>query len=66
MALKWFPPESPQFDSILECPRPSEACPLHVAVPSGQCVLDFKRSAREQVLELTREGSVQRRPRACT
>jgi len=54
------PAGSAQFDLDALMPRPSEALPLHVAVPSGQGVLDFNLSP-EQVLELHAMGSVQRR-----
>jgi len=54
------PAGSAQFDLDALMPRPSEALPLHVAVPSGQGVLDFNLSP-EEVMELHALGSVQRR-----
>ena len=54
------PPRTAQFDLEALMPRPSEALPLHLEVPSSQGVLDFNLRP-EQVMELHAMESVQRR-----
>ena len=52
------PSGSAQFDLDALVPRPSEALPLHLAVPTSNGALDFNLRP-EQVMELHAMGSVQ-------
>jgi hypothetical protein len=55
-----IPSGSAQFDIDALMPRPSEALPLHLTVPTTEGVLNFDLTP-EQALELHVLGSVQRR-----
>jgi hypothetical protein len=55
-----IPPRSAQFDLEALMPRPSEALPLHLTVPTAEGVLGFDLTP-EQAMELHAMGSVQRR-----
>jgi hypothetical protein len=55
-----IPPGSAQFDLDALMPRPSEALPLHLTVPSAEGALGFDLTP-EQAMGLHAMGSVQRR-----
>jgi len=61
MGTSPIPSGSAQFDIDALMPRPSEALPLHLTVPTSKGVLSFDLTP-EQAMELHVQGSAQQRP----